>query len=80
MCCVCFDVVSPALVYSQVCEKHGRLGTVRLHILQGIPLVDAELVGRDPALVVADPGQKQAAWVVVVAAGHLARFVERLKG
>lgn len=73
-------VVRPALLYSQVSEKHGGLGTVRLHVLQGVPLVDAELVGRDPALVVADPGQKQAAWVVVVAAGHLARFVQRLKG
>lgn len=53
---------------------------MRLHVLQSVPLVDTELVGGDPALVVADPGQKQAAWVVVVAAGHLACFVERLKG
>lgn len=67
-------------VYSQVCEEDGRIGTVRLDVLHGVPLVDAGLVGGHPALVVADPGQEQAAWVVVVAAGHIARFVERLEG
>lgn len=53
---------------------------MRLDVLHGVPLVDAELVGCDPALVVADPGQKQAARVVVMAASHLTRFVERLEG
>ncbi|TNN36841.1 hypothetical protein EYF80_052993 [Liparis tanakae] len=63
-----------------VCEENGRIGAVRLDVLHGVPLVDADLVGRDAALVVADPGQEQAARVVVVAAGHVARFVERLEG
>lgn len=67
-------------VYSQVGEKDGWIGTVGLHILHGVPFVDTELTGRDPALVVADPGQEQAAWVVVMAASHLAGFVERLQG
>lgn len=52
---------------------------MRLHVLHGVPLVDAVLVGRDPALVVADPGQKQAAGVVVMATGHLAGFMEGLQ-
>lgn len=53
---------------------------MRLDVLHGIPLIDAELVGGDPALVVADPGQKQAARVVVMAASHLTGFVQRLQG
>lgn len=67
-------------VYSQVCEEDGWIGTVRLHVLHGVPLVDTELVGCHPALVVADPGQKEAAWVVVMATSHLAGLVERLEG
>lgn len=78
--CVCIHRVIHLLVYSQVCEENWWIGTVWLHILHGVPLVDTELVGWDPALVVADPGQKQAAWVVVMAASHLACFVERLEG
>lgn len=72
--------MSIRLLYSQVCEEDGRIGTVRLDILHGVPFVDTDLVGRDPALVVADPGQEQATWVVVVAASHLTSFVERLEG
>lgn len=78
--CICIRQVIHLLLYSQVCEENWWVGTVRLHILHGVPLVDTELVGWDPALVVADPGQKQAAWVVVMAAGHLACFVEWLEG
>lgn len=65
---------------SHVCEENRWVGTVRLDILHGIPFVDTELVRCDPALVVADPGQKQAARVVVMAASHLACFVEWLEG
>lgn len=68
------------LIYSQVCEEDGWIGTVRFDILHGVPFVDTQLAGWDSALVVADPGQEQAAWVVVVAASHLASFVERLEG
>lgn len=78
--CVHIYVVIPFLHYSQVCEENRWIGTVRLDVLHGVPLVDTELVGGDPALVVADPGQEQAAWVVVMTASHLARFVERLEG
>lgn len=53
---------------------------MRLHVLHGIPFVDAELAGGDPALVVADPGQEQAPRVIIVAARHLARLVQRLQG
>lgn len=67
-------------VYSQVGEKDGWTGTVGLDILHSVPFVDTELTGWDPALVVADPGQEQAAWVVVMAASHLAGFVEWLQG
>lgn len=68
------------LLYSQVCEENWWIGAVWLDILHGVPLVHAELVGWDPALVVADPGQEQAAWVVIMAASHLACFVKRLQG
>ena len=76
---MCVPVVT-LLLYSQVCEEDGRIGTVRLDILHGVPFIDAELVGGDPALVVADPGQKQAAWVVVMAASYLTGFVQGLQG
>lgn len=68
------------LGYLHIREEHGRIRAVRLHVLHGVPLVDAYLVGGDPALVVADPGEKQAAGEVVVTASHFARFVKRLKG
>lgn len=48
---------------------------MRLQVLHGVPLIDERLIGRDPALVVADPGEEQAAWEVVVTAGHLAGFM-----
>lgn len=51
-----------------------------MDVLHGVPLVDADLVRGDLALVVADPGQEQTAGVVVVTAGHLTRLVERLQG
>lgn len=51
-----------------------------MDVLHGVPLVDADLVRGDLALVVADPGQEQTTGVVVVTAGHLARLVERLQG
>lgn len=81
----CFSTESPSLnvailLYSQVCEEDGWIGTVRFDILHGVPFVDTQLAGWDSALVVADPGQEQAAWVVVVAASHLASFVEWLQG
>lgn len=63
-------------VYLQVCEGNRRVCAVRLDVLHGVPLIYAQLVGGDLALVVADPGQEQAAWVVVMAACHLAGFVE----
>lgn len=68
------------LFHSQVCEEDGGIGTIWLHILHGVPFVDAELAGGHSALVVADPSQEQAAWVVVMATSHLAGFVERLQG
>lgn len=52
---------------------------MRLQVLHGVPLVDERLVGGDPALIVADPGEKQAAREVVVTAGHLAGFMEGLQ-
>lgn len=61
-------------------EEHRGIGTVRLHVLHGVPLIDERLVGGDPALIVADPGEEQAARVVVVTPSHLARFMERLEG
>lgn len=66
--------------YLRIREEQGRIGAVRLHVLHGVPLVDAYLVGGNPALIVADPGKEQAAWKVVVTTGHLTRFVQRLKG
>lgn len=69
-----------ACLHSQVSEEDWGVGAVRLHVLHGVPLVDADLVGGDAALVVADPGQEQGARVVVVAAGNLAGFVQRLQG
>lgn len=67
--------------YSQLAEAERGLGVVRLHVLQGVPLVDAQLAGGDAAAaVVAHPGQEGAAGVVVVAASYLARLVERLQG
>lgn len=77
LCIVCAHVVT---LYSQVCKENRWVGTVRLDVLHGVPLVDTGLVGWDSALVVADPGQEQAAWVVVMATSHFACFVERLKG
>lgn len=52
---------------------------MRLHVLHGVPLVDVCLVGGDPALIVANPGEEQAAWEIVMASGHLACFMERLE-
>lgn len=52
---------------------------MRLQVLHGIPLVDEGLVGGDPALIVADPGEEQAAREVVVTPGHLAGFMEGLQ-
>lgn len=51
-----------------------------LHILHGVPFVDARLVRGDPALIVANPGEEQAAWEVVVTASHLTCLMERLEG
>lgn len=50
-----------------------------LDVLHGVPLVDAQLIRGDPTLVVADPGHKQAAWVMVMAASNLTCFVEGLQ-
>lgn len=66
--------------YSQLAEAERGPGVVRLHVLQGVPLVDAQLARGDAAAVVADPGQEGAAGVVVVAASYLARLVKRLEG
>lgn len=52
---------------------------MRLQVLHGVPLVNECLVGGDPALIVADPGEEQAAREVVVTAGHLAGFMEGLQ-
>lgn len=68
------------LVHSHVSEEDGRVGAVGLDVLHGVPLVDADLVGGDLALVVADPGQEQTAGEVVMATSHLTRLVERLQG
>lgn len=67
------------VVYSHVGEEDGRVGAVGLDVLHGVPLVDADLVGGDLALVVADPGQEQTAGEVVMATSHLTRLVERLQ-
>lgn len=64
------------LGYLHIREEQGRIGAVRLHVLHGVPLVDAYLVGGNPALIVADPGKEQAAWEVVVTAGHFTCFVQ----
>lgn len=69
-----------SLGYLHVREENWRVGTVWLHVLHGVPLVDAGLVGGDPALIVADPGEEQAAWKVVMTTGHLAGFMEWLEG
>lgn len=52
---------------------------MRLQVLHGVPLVDQRLVGGDPALIVADPGEEQAAREVVVTPGHVAGFMEGLQ-
>lgn len=52
---------------------------MRLQVLHGVPLVDERLVRGDPALIVADPGEEQAAREVVVTAGHFAGFMEGLQ-
>ena len=49
---------------------------MRHQILHGVPLIDADLVGGDPALIVADPGEEQAAREVVMTTSHVTRFVE----
>lgn len=66
--------------HSHIREEHGRIGAVWLHVLHGVPLVDAYLVWGDPALIVADPGEEQAAWEVVVTTSHLASLMEWLEG
>ena len=66
-------------VLLHVGEEDRGVGAVGEDVLHGIPLVDAELIGGEATLVVADPGQEQAAWVVVVTAGHVAGLVERLQ-
>lgn len=53
---------------------------MRLHVLQGVPLVDAQLAGGDAAAVEGHPGQEGAAGVVVVATSDLTSLVERLEG
>lgn len=67
------------LFYSQIGEENRWIGTMWLDILHGVPFVDAELVGGDPALIIADPCQEQTARVIIVAAGDIACFVEWLK-
>lgn len=61
-------------------EEDGWIGTVWLHVLHGIPLVDSCLVRGDPTLIVADPSEEQAAWEVVVTTSHLTSFMEWLEG
>lgn len=51
-----------------------------LDILHGIPFVDRRLVRVDMALIVTDPGEEEAAWVVVVDPSHFAGFVKALQG
>lgn len=46
-----------------------------LHVLHGIPLVDAVLLRGDMGLVVTNPRQKEASWVVIMAPGYLTSFV-----
>lgn len=46
-----------------------------LDILHGIPLVDRRLVGVDMALIVTDPREEEAPWVVIVAPCYLASFM-----
>lgn len=78
--CFVMSISDMVILYSQVCEENGWVGTMWLDVLHGVPLIDTELVGWDSALVVADPGQEQAAWIVVMTTSHLTCFVERLKG
>lgn len=68
-------------LYSQLAEAQRGLGVVRFHVLQDVPLVDAQLAGRDAAAAVeVDPSEGGATGVVVVTASDLAGLVERLDG
>lgn len=46
-----------------------------LHILHSIPLIDRGLVRVDVALIVTDPREEEAPWVVIVASCHLTRLM-----
>lgn len=65
---------------SHIREEHRWVCAVGLHILHGVPLVDAGLIWGHPALVVTHPGQKEAAWEVVMTAGHFTGLMKRLQG
>lgn len=43
--------------------------------MHSIPLIDRGLVGVDVALIVTDPREEEAPWVVIVASGHLTRLM-----
>lgn len=51
-----------------------------LHVLHGIPLIDAVLLRGDMGLVITNPCQKETPWVVIMAPGNLTCFVQGLQG
>lgn len=62
-----------------ICEEGGRVGPVGLDILHGIPLVDRRLVRVDVALIVTDPREEEAPWIVVVAPCHFTSLMQTLQ-
>lgn len=65
--CVCVR----ACEHLQVGKQHRWVRSVGLHVLHGIPLIDAVLVRGYTGLVVTNPCQKEASWVVIMAPGYL---------
>lgn len=62
-------------------HKQGRgVGPRGLHVLHGVPLVDAALLGADAALVVGGPDESHAPGEVVVPPCHFAGLVKDLQG
>lgn len=66
--------------YLHVCEEHGRVRTVRLHVLHGVPLINEVLVRCHMALIVTDPGEEETAWIVVMTSCHFANLMQGLQG
>ena len=64
------------LTYLNESTSDGEKGTVSVRL--DVPLVEADLVGLDPDVVVGDPGVGKASWEVALAEGSVAAFSKAL--